>query len=247
VLLLGILGNVVYQFFFIFGMEATRAGNASLLLATTPVWTTALSTLRGHETIPTKVWIGITGTVAGMALVVWGSGEPLGLEGATLRGDFLLVGAAITWSIYTVGARNLVRRYGSLPVTAWTLWAGTIGLILVGAPPLIRSDLSQVSALAWLGVAYAGALAIGTAYALWYRGVQRLGNTRTAAYSNLVPVVALLVAWLWIGEVPGSLQLLGAVVIIGSLSLARLSGRVTPPRSGLEPPPPAEEGHARRL
>jgi drug/metabolite transporter (DMT)-like permease len=79
--------------------------------------------------------------------------------------------------------------------------------------------------MAWGGVAYSGVLAIGLAYLLWYGGVQRIGNARTAAYSNLTPIVALLVAWAWLGETPTFMQVGGAGVVLGGLSLARLSGR----------------------
>jgi drug/metabolite transporter (DMT)-like permease len=222
---LGILGNVVYQGFFIFGIERTLAGNASLILATTPVWTMALSTLRGHERVRAYVWIGGFGTLVGMALVVLGSGVGTGFRSSTIRGDFLIVGAALTWSLYTVGCRGMIRRYGSLAVTAWTLGVGSIALVLAGVLPLVRTPLATVSAVAWTGVFYSGVLGIGFAYVLWYRGVQSLGNARTAVYSNLVPVVALVVAWIWIDEVPGGLQVLGAAVIIGGLSLARFRGR----------------------
>jgi drug/metabolite transporter (DMT)-like permease len=73
-------------------------------------------------------------------------------------------------------------------------------------------------------MAYAGILAIGVAYLLWYQGVQRIGNARTAAFSNLTPVIALLVAWGWLGERPTVLQVGGAVVVLLGLSLARLGG-----------------------
>lgn len=227
---LGVLGNVVYQIFFIFGMDATRAGNASLLLATTPVWTTVLSSARGHERIPSVVWGGIVGTVLGMALVVLGSGAGVEVDRSTLVGDLLMIGASMTWSVYTVGSRRLIARYGSLPVTAWTLWIGTVGLLAMGALPLLRTSVRDVPLAGWLGVLYAGLLGIGVAYALWYRGVQRLGSTRTAAFSNLVPVVALAVAWAWLGEVPSALQIVGAAVIIASVSVARFSGSAPKPR-----------------
>ena len=221
---LGVLGNVVYQGFFIFGIDATFAGNASILLATTPVWTMAFSTLRGHERPGAQVWIGILATLAGMGLVVFGGGLRIGVRGSTLGGDLLLVGAAVTWSAYTVGSRGMVRKYGSLPVTAWTLWIGSLGLVILGAPSLLRTDVSEISPSAWLAVGYSGVLAIGLAYVLWYRGVQRIGNSRTAAYSNLTPIIALLVAWVWLGEVPGVLQIAGAAVVLVGLSLARLGG-----------------------
>ena len=224
ILALGILGNVVYQGFFIFGVNATFAGNAAILLATTPVWTIGLSTLRRHEQPGQMVWIGIFATLTGMVLVVLGGGQTIGVGGSTLRGDLLMVGAAMTWSTYSVGSRGLIQKYGSLQVTAWTLWVGSFGLVLLGFPSLLRAPLGEASTLAWGGVVYAGVLAIGLAYILWYRGVQRIGNSRTAAYANLTPVVALGVAWIWLGEVPGLLQGLGAVVVLSGLSLARLGG-----------------------
>jgi drug/metabolite transporter (DMT)-like permease len=221
---LGILGNVVYQGFFIFGLNATYAGNASILLATTPVWTLAFSTLRGHERPGSLMWLGISATLLGMVLVVAGGGLVMGLEGATLRGDLLLVGAAVTWSLYSVGSRRMIHKYGSVPTTAWTLWTGSVGLVLWGLPSLLATPIHDISSLAWVGVAYAGILAIGLAYLLWYRAVLRIGNSRTAAYSNLTPVVALAVAWVWLGETPAPMQLMGAAVILSGLYLTRLGG-----------------------
>ena len=219
---LGILGNVVYQGFFIFGVDRTYAGNASILLATTPVWTLALSTARGHEKPGFQVWMGILATLSGMCLVVLGGRVEIGIPVSVFSGDLLMIGAAITWSIYKVGSRGLIQKYGSLPVTAWTLWIGSLGLVIIGAPTLFRTPLSGVSPLAWAGMVYAGVLAIGLGYVLWYRGVQRIGNSRTAAFSNLTPVVALVVAWIWLGELPGALQIAGAAIVLVGLSLARL-------------------------
>lgn len=227
VVFLGILGNLVYQAFFIFGLAGTFAGNASILLATTPIWTLGLSTVRGHERPASQVWIGVLATLSGMVLVVLGGTRDVGFRGTTLKGDLLMVGAAVVWSLYTVGSRRLIQTYGSLPVTAWTLWVGTIGLFLQGLPTLSRFDLGEVSPLGWVGVAYSGILAIGLAYILWYRGVREIGNSRTAAFSNLTPIVAMVVAWLWLDEAPAALQLSGAAVVLLGLTLTRL-GRVRP-------------------
>lgn len=66
---------------------------------------------------------------------------------------------------------------------------------------------------------------MGVAYVFWYRGILRLGNSRTALYSNLVPVAALITAWAWLGEVPTIPQVSGAAVILGGISVARWGGR----------------------
>lgn len=218
ILWLGVTGNIVYQLLYIFGLDGTRAGNAALLLAGSPILTALFSAGLGHERLRSRVWIGVVATVVGMVLVVVG-GEGIGLSLETLTGDLTLIGASVAWSVYTVGARAPIERYGPIPVTAWTLWVGTCGLVLCGIPGLVALDWSAIGPSAWGGVAYAGILGIGLAYIFWYRGVHYIGNTRTAVYSNLTPVLALVVAWFWLGEVPSSWQILGAVTIIGGVFL----------------------------
>ncbi len=61
-------------------------------------------------------------------------------------------------------------------------------------------DLGGVSATAWFGVGYAGILAIAVAYLIWNYGLEHIGAPRTAAFSNLVPVVALITAAIWLSE-----------------------------------------------
>ena len=223
VLLLGLFGNVVYQQFFIFGLDRTRAGTASILLASTPLLTAVLSSLVGHEKLAPQIWIGACATVAGIALVVLLGGDASAGD-HSLIGDLLMMGASISWAVFTVGSRPLVERYGAVPFTAWTLWVGTCVLLPIGLPGL-SVDHAAVTNRAWFGVLYAGTLSIGIAYLIWYYGVRQLGNTRTAVFGNLVPVVALLAAWLHLDEVPQLGQLLGAAVIIGGVTLVQARPR----------------------
>lgn len=225
---LGVLGNVLYQLCFIVGIDLTRAGNASLLLSTTPVWTVFLSAAAGHERPTRWVLFGVAATLVGMAMVVVGGSEELSLGSATFRGDILMIVAAVIWSVYTVAGRAPVEKYGALPVTTWTLAVGTPILMVAGIPDLLATDLAAAPPSVWAGVLYAGVLAIGIAYLLWYRGVEALGNNRTAVYSNLVPVAALITAWIWLAERPSALQLGGAAVILAGITVARLAQSTDP-------------------
>jgi drug/metabolite transporter (DMT)-like permease len=217
---LGILGNLVYQQFFIFGLDNTRAGNASILLAATPILTTLFSSRSGHEHVSGRTWLGVLSTFAGISVVVMlgGSADD---GAASLLGDGLMLGASVAWAIYTVGSRNLVGKYGAVQFTAWTLCIGAVSLLVIGVPDLLRTDLAAVSVDGWIGVVYSGALSIGIAYLIWYYSVRQIGNTRTAAFSNLVPVVALGAAWFQLGEVPTVGQVFGTAVIIGGITLAQ--------------------------
>jgi drug/metabolite transporter (DMT)-like permease len=220
VLVLGLFGNMLYQMCFIFGLNRTTASNASLLLAVTPVVTALLTAALGQERIRPRAWFGVIATLFGVTLIVLGAARSDQGSG-TLMGNLLMIGAILMWAFYTVGSRPFVDRHGPLPVTAWTLWIGTAGIFVAGIPSLLRVDFGAVGVLTWACIGYAGILSIGVAYMFYYFGVSRLGNTRTGAYSNLVPVFALLAAWLWLGEVPKLFQLIGAAVIIGGVSVAQ--------------------------
>lgn len=221
VILLGVLGNALYQQFFIFGLAHSRAGIASVLLAGTPIITALLSASLGHERVRARAWAGVLAGFAGIALVIAAGDRSGAAADGSVLGNLVMLGACLAWAVYTVGSRDLVARYGPVPVTAWTLWAGTIVIVAIGLPTTLRTDLSVVPAAAWAGVAYAGVLSIGVAYLIWYQGVRQLGNTRTSAFSNLVPIVALLAAWLGLGETPTLLQMVGAGIVIGGVTLTQ--------------------------
>lgn len=219
VVLLGLVGNVVYQMGFILGLDRTRAGHAALILAVTPICTAFLSMLTGHERPGPRTWGGATLSIGGIALV---TGAGLAVEGTeALVGDAILLVAAVAWAAYTVGSRPLVQRYGSVRTTAWTMWVGAAGLLVAGAPALAALDWRRVDAPAYGGLAFSAFLAIGLAYLIWYRGVERIGNTRTAIFSNLTPVVAMAAAALLLGERPSPTALLGAVLTLGGVMIVR--------------------------
>lgn len=218
VVLLGVMGNFIYQLLFITGLSRTQAGTASLILALTPVLTALLSTLTGHERPGARTWIGAALSIGGVALV---TGTGISHQGPdALVGDLILIGASVCWALYTVGARPIVRRYGSVATTAWTMWMGTTGLLLVGIPALSEQRW-DVGWQAWGGLLFSALFSIGLAYLIWYRGVEKLGNTRTAIFSNLTPVVAMLAAAVLIGERPTAWALLGAALTLTGVMVVR--------------------------
>ncbi len=218
--LLGLLGNTCYQSMFIIGMAHTRAGNAALILATTPLFTAILGRIRKHEYFAMRGVVGLLLAFAGIVMIVI-SGRGEVSMGETLVGDSLLVGSTLCWSLYTVGSKQLVHKYGSMKATTIMMTSGTPLLLAVCAPSLIRQDWSRVRPLAWAGLAFSGLFAIALAYLIWSYGVRTIGSTRTAIYSNITPIVAMLVAWPALGESPGVGQILGAVVIFGGVYLVQ--------------------------
>lgn len=239
IILLGLLGNVVYQMGFILGLDRTSAGHASLMLALTPMFTALLSLWTGHESPGARTWGGAALSLLGVALVTGSAASAAGPEGRdALVGNAILMGAALVWAVYTVGSRPIVQQYGSIATTAWTLWVGTAGLVITGVPSLARQRWTGLEPAAWGGLAFSACFAIAFAYLIWYRGVERIGNTRTAIFSNLVPAVALLTGAFWLGERPSALALFGAVLTLGGVMWVRSDqGRGSKPGASAAPTP----------
>lgn len=219
ILVLGLLGNLVYQLCFILGLDRSPAGTAAVVLSLTPLVIAFISMLSGQERPGPRTWTGAALSIVGVALV---SGAEVRVQGGgALVGNLILLGACFAWALYTVGARPLVKRYGSVPVTVWTLWTGAAGLMALGAPALTRQDWGAVRPAAWGGLVFSATFAISLSYLIWYRGVERIGNTRTAIFSNLTPVVALFAGAVLLGERPTPAALAGVALTLGGLMVVR--------------------------
>ena len=147
--------------------------------------------------------------------------------------------AVCCWVCYTLMGKELLRRHSPLIVTGYSMAIGAVFYLIFSARDVWNTDWDRASRRGdWLGIAYATLLSFNVAYILWYAGVQRLGSARTALYSNLVPIVSLIVAALWLGEAIGWTKAAGAAAVLTGLALTR----VRLPASGDAP-----LGHAQQL
>lgn len=219
-LLLGALGNGLYQLFFVLGVSRTRAGNASLIVGAAPAFIALIARARGMERVRRVTLVGIGLSVLGVALVIVGSANESSGD-TTMLGALLVFLGVICWSVYTIGLQPYASRIDIIKLSAVTLVGGAIPLMFASAPALIATDWSAVGIGGWLAVFYSSVISMGVAYFFWYRGLRVLGPTRTAVYSNLQPIVALLVAWAFLSETPTIFQGVGAATIIAGVFLTR--------------------------
>lgn len=218
-LLLGLLGTTLYQWFFLAGVARTSVANAALIFGCTPVAVAIMATVAGHDRLTTARWLGAALSFTGIYAIV---GHRAAISTATLAGDALVLAGMLCWSLYSVLAQPLLTRHSPLVVSAWAMVSGTIVYLLFAAVPLWRTDWAAISLTSWLLMAASSLLALFFAYIIWYTGVQRLGSARTAVYSNLTPIVAMTVGALWLGEQISRNQLLGAALILSGIAITRL-------------------------
>jgi drug/metabolite transporter (DMT)-like permease len=226
---LGVVGNTFYQTAFMTGLSMTSATNSAMLVAILPVIVAVLGTVLGIEKASALMWLGVALGTAGVLLVVTAHG--IELRSGALQGDLLVLFATVCWSFYTVGVLRAGRGVNPLQITAITAAGGTPGLVLLGLPGLIREDWGSVSAGTWAALAYAALLSLVVSYIMYNRAVQGIGSGRTAIYNCITPLVAMLVAWLTLGEVPLAIQFVGVAMVIAGVLVSVASGRVAASRT----------------
>lgn len=213
------LGITTYNLALNYGELTVSAGAASFLVNTAPVFTALLAVPTLGERLPRGAWLGSLVALGGVGLIAAG-------EGAGLRwspGVPWVLLAAVAQAGNFVLQKPLLARHSPLTVVALLIWAGT-ALMLPLAGGLAETVHAAPAAATW-SVVYLGVFPGALAYLVWAVALRRWSAGRTAGFLYLVPAVALLVAWLWLSELPGPLSVAGgAVVLAGVFLLNRARG-----------------------
>lgn len=217
---LGMLGNGLYQILFVEGVARTKVGNAALIVAAAPAFIAIMSRAGGIERVSRRVLLGIGLSLGGVIIVVLGSANASN-GNVTLLGTLLVFLGTLCWTTFTVLLQPYARRLDPIQLSAFTMLGGTLPLLIATPKALIATDWSRLGLQGWGAVFYASVISMGVAYLFWYRGLRVLGPTRTAVYSNLQPVIAILVAWIFLHEAPTVWQGVGTTTIMTGLFLTR--------------------------
>jgi len=137
----------------------------------------------------------------------------------------MMVGAVCCWAVYTLGAGPLMTRHSPVGVTGLSMAIGTVLYVPVMLPKLRATPWLSLSAGTWMAILYSALFALCVAYTIWYMAVREIGSARTALYSNVIPIVAMLTAVVFLGErlTPG--RLLGALAVLIGVALTRVRPR----------------------
>jgi len=245
ILVLGLSGVVFYNLFFFGGLKTVPAGRASVIVAANPIFIFLGSVLFFRESFTRLRAAGIALSFAGAALVI-GRGRPLAVfQGGVGWGEFLILGCVASWVVYSLVGKVIMQDV--LPRTAVTgaCLVGAAGLL---APALLQTGpagLVRLSGSAWLGLAYLSFFGTALGFSWYYDGIRVLGPSRAAVFINLVPISAVVLAWLLLGETLDASLAAGAVLVVLGVYLINRSAerpflrrRPVPPRPETARPGP---------
>lgn len=215
-----LLGIAAYHTLLNFGLVRVTAAAASLLIATVPVFTSLLAAAFLGERMRKVGWLGILVSFSGAALIALGEGRTFRLEPAAL----LILAAALAHSVFVVIQKPVLLRYGAVRYTTHVIWIGTVALLAFS--PGLLDAVRHAPASATLAVAYLGVFPSAIAYLTIAYALSLIPATRTASFLYFIPVLATLIAWIWLGELPGPSTFAGGGLTLAGVFIVNRWGRI---------------------
>jgi drug/metabolite transporter (DMT)-like permease len=196
-----------------------QSGAASLLIAAGPVFTALMSTAFLGERLTGLGWLGIGVAFVGVALISLSQGSGLTFD----PGALLILLAAVSTSVFFIVSKKPLSRYSALEFTSYSIWAGTIPL-LFWAPGLVE-QFPHAAPSATIAIIYLGIFPAAIAYVLWNYALARMPASILSTFLYLAPVLAMTIAWVWLGELPTLMTIVGGAVAIVGVVVVQTKGQ----------------------
>jgi len=214
--LLGLSGVFLYNAFFFSGLKTVEAGRAALIVAAIPAVVSLYSGLFLKEAFPPGKIFGVALSFAGVAVIVSGGDFMTLLSQGLSTGDLFIFGCVLSWSAYTLIGKTVMGSISPLSSVAWSCILGDLFLLGPALFSGLLRETANANATDWLCLFYLGVLSTGYAFTWYYQGVKAIGPSRAGVFINIVPIAAVSLGVLILGEpLSPSLAAGGVLVMMG--------------------------------
>lgn len=207
---IGLLNNVIPFSLIAIGQTFIPSGLASILNATTPMFTVMVMIAASQEGFQVRRMAGVAMGLAGVILLRGWGFETRPEQGL---GILLCLGGALSYGFAALAARRLLKDAAPLGTATFQLMASTVMMAVVAGVAERPWQLSMPSLTTWLAVLGLAALSTALAYIVFFQIVRRSGASNVMLVTLLIPVTAILLGWLVLGESISAREIAGAIVI----------------------------------
>ncbi len=209
----GFFGFTLYNVMLNAGEMTVNAGTASFIISSEVGILALLARFFFQESLGKLGWLGVFLSIIGVGIISLSAGDKLELSWGVLA-VFI---ATLSTSIYSILQKPLLRKYTPIKCTSYAIWIGTLFLFCL-APRAIFSVI-DAPFQPTLAIIYMGIFPGAIAYFSWSYILSQIPASQAGSYLAIIPVVALFITWLWLGEIPTLIALLGGVIVLTGVIL----------------------------
>lgn len=217
---IALFGMFGFSVLMLFGMSLVSGVTGSIVMSVTPAVTALAAFLFLRESLGFRKALAIALAVAGViVLQLQGQNSGAAVSGDLFLGSMLIFAAVCCEAAYTLLGKVATERASPLKIA---FWAGLLSLPLFLAFSISEwSEISwgEISLKAWISVAWWGAGTMGLGSLLWYAGVSKTEGSTAAGFMGLMPVSALLLSYLLLGEPFRVVHLVGFLIVFAGVVL----------------------------
>ncbi|HTG05954.1 MAG TPA: DMT family transporter [Bradyrhizobium sp.] len=233
---IALLNNVLPFSLIVIGQTYIPSGLASILNATTPLFTVMVMAAAGDEKLHARRVVGVLTGLIGVIVLhgqdVHGQGvhgqdahgQDPGFQSGEGVGILLCLAAAFSYGLSALYARRKLSNSPPLATATFQLLASALMMTIVAAVFERPWQLPMPGVTTWLAMIGLSALSTALAYIVFFQVLRRSGSTNVMLVTLLIPVTAILLGYLVLGESISLREIIGAVVIGSALLL--MDGRV---------------------
>lgn len=217
--LLAMTGVFSYNIFFFTGLQTIEAGRAAVIIACNPVFIALFSALLFGEKLRPPALFGILLSVSGaLTVITRGSLDQL-WSGGFGKGEVLIFGCVLSWVAFSLIGKRVLSGMTPLVSIGYSVAIGTLALLAPAIREGLLAGLGGYSAVSWVAIAYLGVFGTAVGFVWYYQGIQAIGPTRAGLFINFVPISAVVLAFVILGEAITVSLFVGTSLVIGGVYL----------------------------
>lgn len=220
----GVIGVTLYFYFENNGVKLITASESSIIISVIPVLSLVAETVFDRRRLQRKDLASVALSVLGVYLVVGTQGTGEWFSGSGL-GYLMMLGAALAWVVYMLITRPFFKEFSQLAIVYYQTLFGTIALLPLAF--LERTEWQMVNGTIIWNVVFLGLFCSALSYYLYVYALDKLGVGLSSLFLNLIPVVAVIAAFIILKETLSWLQISGGLMVIAAVAVA---GMETPGR-----------------
>jgi drug/metabolite transporter (DMT)-like permease len=195
------------------GLQYTSAANTGWIIGTAPIFIAIMGIIFFKEKIKLKQLVGIIIAFIGLLLLM-SKGDISSIDFISNKGDFLVLGSAFTWGVYSMVNKKISLTYPPLMTILYLFIMMAILLLPVTVNKETLFRLEHLSSIGWVSILFLGIFCSGISYVLWAQSLKDMDSSKVGAFLYFEPFVTVFSAWIFLHENITLLMIISGIIII---------------------------------